>query len=76
MPSQIPTERKMSGVMNATFTKTFTADDGNGVAHDYTFNFNANGAFNKCEHCRQSSVLGLYLNQASGNSLDHLHNGT
>ena len=40
-----PDRAQMSGVMNATFAKTFTRNDENGVAHDYTFNFNANGGF-------------------------------
>ena len=40
-----PDSSKVSALMNAAFSKTHTANDLNGVAHDYTFNFNANGQF-------------------------------
>src|SRR6476646_2052709 len=40
-----PDSAKISALFNATFSKTHTANDLNGVAHDYTFNFNANGQF-------------------------------
>lgn len=42
-----PSSSTVSMLVQASFTKTHTEDDGNAVAHDYTFNFDAAGKFAK-----------------------------
>src|SRR5438094_369344 len=41
-----PNAATITAVVNGSFSKTFTRNDANGVAHDYTFNFNASGRLN------------------------------
>jgi hypothetical protein len=40
-----PNSAKITAIVNGNFQKTFTRNDANGVAHDYTFNFDASGRF-------------------------------
>ena len=54
-----PDSAKVTGLITATFSKTHTANDGLGVAHDYTFNFNANGSFQNVKVVANSSVGGV-----------------
>ena len=52
-----PDSAKVSGLITASFSKTHTANDANGVAHDYTFNFNANGQFDNVKVVANKNVL-------------------
>ena len=59
-----PDSAKISALVTGSFTLTHTANDLNGVAHDYTFNFNATGQFDNVKafaNAQSAATSGIRL---------------
>jgi hypothetical protein len=61
-----PDSAKVSGLITASFTKTHSANDGLGVQHDYTFNFNANGQFDNVKVVANKNVQSIASTRLKG----------